>query len=65
MSITNVIIKLLQGNNMKKLRQIGNSWGIIIPKNILEMMNINPVLDYIEVELDNKTYKIKKAEKEQ
>ena len=50
---------------MKKLRQIGNSWGIIIPKNILEMMNINPVLDYIEVELDNKTYKIKKAEKEE
>ena len=49
---------------MKKLRQIGNSWGIIIPKNILEMMNINPVLDYIEVELDNKIYKIKKAEKE-
>ena len=50
---------------MKKLRAIGNSWGIIIPKNILEMMKINPVLDEIEVELDNKVFKIKKAEKQE
>lgn len=49
---------------MKKLKQIGNSWGIIIPKSILELMGINPVKDYIEIELDNKTYKIKKAEKQ-
>lgn len=48
----------------KKLTQIGTSWGVIIPRNILEMMGINPVKDYIEVELDNKTYKIKKAEKQ-
>ena len=48
----------------KKLTQIGTSWGVIIPKNILEMMKINPVLDEIEVELDNKVFKIKKAEKQ-
>lgn len=48
---------------MKKLRQIGNSWGIIIPKNILEIMRINPVLDEIDFDLDNRVLKIKKTEK--
>lgn len=64
MSIMFVIIKLLLNYyeaDMKKLRPIGNSWGIIIPKTILEIMGINPVLDNIDVDLDNKVLKIKKS----
>ena len=49
---------------MIKLRTIGHSWGIIIPKNILAMMGINPVKDDIEVDLENKVLKIKKAGKD-
>ena len=49
---------------MIKLRSIGHSWGIIIPKNILEMMGINPTMDDIDVDLENKVLKIKKAEKQ-
>ena len=45
----------------KKLTQIGTSWGVIIPKPILEMMEINPVLDEIDFDLDNKVLKIKKT----
>ena len=50
---------------MKKLKQIGNSWGVIIPKPILEIMGINPVLDNIDFDLENKTLKIKKSDKKQ
>ena len=48
---------------MKKLVQVGNSWGLIIPKPILEMMGINPVLDNVDVDMENKVLKIKKADK--
>lgn len=48
---------------IKKLTQIGTSFGFIIPKAFLEIMGINPVLDKIEVELENKVLKIKKADK--
>ena len=50
---------------MKKLKQIGNSWGVIIPKPILEIMGINPVLDNIDFDLENKILKIKKSDKKQ
>ena len=33
----------------KKLRNIGNSWGVIIPKAIIEGLGINPVLDKVEI----------------
>lgn len=33
---------------IKKLIQIGNSWGLIIPKAILDVLKINPVKDKIE-----------------
>ena len=35
---------------IKKLRNIGNSWGVIIPKAILEGLNINPVRDEVSIE---------------
>lgn len=48
----------------KKLRQHGTSWGIIIPKPILELLNINPVLDEVELVVENNELKIKKYKPE-
>lgn len=44
----------------KKLRSLGTSWGIIIPKAILELLNINPVLDEVELVVENDELKIRK-----
>lgn len=35
----------------KKFTQIGNSWGLIFSKTILELLNINPVLDKAELKV--------------
>ena len=48
----------------KKLRQHGTSWGISIPKPILELLNINPVLDEVELVVENNELKIKKYKPE-
>lgn len=47
----------------KHLRPIGGSYGLIIPKIYLEEMGINPVLDDVEIEVENKILKVKKANK--
>jgi len=44
----------------KKLTAIGSSWGVIIPKAIIEALGINPVLDKIGIELEPDGLKIKK-----
>lgn len=33
----------------KKFTQIGNSWGLIFPKPILELLNVNPVLNEVDI----------------
>lgn len=48
----------------KKLRQMGNSWGIIIPKALLEAMNINPVIDDVSITIENDEIKLKKYKPE-
>lgn len=48
----------------KKFQQIGNSFGIIFPKAILELLNINPVLDEAEIKVVDNEIRIKKAEPE-
>lgn len=48
----------------KKLRQLGNSWGLVIPKAILEGLRINPVLDEISLYIENDSVVIKKYKKE-
>ena len=45
----------------KSLRQIGGSYGIIIPKIYLEEMGINPVLHEVELEMKDKILHVKKA----
>ena len=47
----------------KKLRNIGNSWGIIIPKAIIEGLGINPVLDKVELYLKDNEVRIRKQNK--
>ena len=44
----------------KKLRQMGSSWGFIIPKPLLEIIGINPVLDEIEIKIVNDEIHLKK-----
>lgn len=48
----------------KHLRNIGNSYGVIIPKIYLEEMGINPVLDDVYLDVQNGVLTIKKAEKD-
>ncbi len=49
----------------KKIIQIGTSWGVIIPKAILEGLGISPILDEVEIYLDNNEIRIRKINKKQ
>ena len=48
----------------KNLRQIGNSYGVILPKLILEMANINPILDEVELYIEDNEIRIRKVKKD-
>jgi antitoxin component of MazEF toxin-antitoxin module len=48
----------------KKFVQIGASWSIIIPKSVLAVLNINPVLDKVSVEIEPDGIKLKKLKRE-
>ena len=47
----------------RKLSRSGNGWSIFVPKVIIELLGLNPEADQIEMEVENKTLKIQKAEK--
>ncbi len=47
----------------KKFIAIGNSWSIIIPKNILSALRINPVLDKMVLEIEPDGIKLKKIKR--
>ena len=46
----------------KKLYKSGNAWALLIQKAILELLDINPEIDEVELEIENKTLKVKKYE---
>ncbi len=48
----------------RNLTQIGNSYGIIIPKLYMEEMGINPVLHDVDIEVKDKVLMVKKIDKE-
>ncbi len=48
---------------LKKLTQIGSSWGIIIPKATLEFLNINPANDKVEFIVNENEIIIRKNKK--
>jgi antitoxin component of MazEF toxin-antitoxin module len=47
----------------KKLYQSGNAWVLLIQKAILQLLDINSEVDEVELEVENKVLKVKKAEK--
>lgn len=47
----------------KKFTKIGNSWAMLFTKTILELLEINPEQDEIELTIENKTLKIEKVKK--
>lgn len=47
----------------KKLYQSGNAWVLLIQKAILQLLDINTEVDEVELEVENKVLKVKKAEK--
>lgn len=47
----------------KKLYQSGNAWVLLIQKAILQLLDINPEVYEVELEVENKVLKVKKAEK--
>lgn len=46
----------------KKMVQIGNSWGMVIPKAIIDGLRINPSVDKLEVYLQDNEIRIRKTE---
>lgn len=48
----------------KNLIRNGSGWAIFVPKPILELLDINPEEDQIELEVENKVLKVKRATKE-
>ena len=46
----------------RKLSRSGNGWSIFLPKVIIELLDINPETDQIEMEVENKILKVKKAD---
>lgn len=41
----------------------GNAWALLIQKAILELLDINPEVDEVELSVDNKVLTVKKVEK--
>lgn len=39
---------------------MGSSWGIIIPKALIEIMKMNPVLDEIEIIVEKDEIRLRK-----
>lgn len=48
----------------RKLMRSGNGWGLFLSKTIIELLKIDPEKDFVELEIENNTLKIKKSEEE-
>ena len=46
----------------KKLSRSGSGWALFMPKTLLELIDVNPETDYLEVKVENNIVKITKAE---
>lgn len=45
----------------KKFTKIGNSWAMLFTKTMLEMLEVNPENEQVEIEFDKKILKMEKA----
>ena len=48
----------------RKLSRSGNGWSVFLPKVIIELLDIDPETNEIELEIENKVLKITKAQTE-
>ena len=45
----------------KKLSRSGSGWALFMPKTLLELIDVNPEADKLEVKVENNVIKITKA----
>lgn len=45
----------------RKLSRSGNGWAVFLPKVLIELLDINPETDQIEMEVQNKVLTIQKS----
>ena len=45
----------------KKFTKIGNSWAMLFTKTMLEMLDVNPETEQVEIEFDRKILNMKKV----
>ena len=45
----------------KKLSRSGSGWALFMPKTLLELVDVNPETDMLEVKVENDVIKITKA----
>ena len=45
----------------KKLSRSGSGWALFMPKTLLELIDVNPETDELEVKVENDVVKITKA----
>ena len=46
----------------KKLSRSGSGWALFMPKTLLELIDVNPETDMLEIKVENNVIKIVKAE---
>lgn len=46
----------------KKLSRSGSGWALFMPKTLLELIDVDPEKDMLEVKVENNTVKITKAD---
>ena len=46
----------------KKLSRSGSGWALFMPKTLLELIEVNPESDLLEVKVENNIIKITKAD---
>ena len=57
-----VYIITFEVNMKRKFIKVGNSWAMLFTKTMIEMLDINPENEQVEIEFDKKTLKMKKDE---
>ena len=46
----------------KKLSRSGSGWALFMPKTLLELIDVKPEVDMVDVKVENNTVKITKAD---
>ena len=58
------VIIVTSGDIMEReFKQIGNSWALFFTKTMLQILDINPEKDKVEIEFEKKVLTIKKSDK--